>query len=125
MNNLQNNQKSDAAPMGYDTLLATAFSFRQFEWDYFNPPKKEDISIIVAESCFQLPEWINEKRNIRITITERKYSDTQLHYVAIIWWFNRGVSLVDSQDCVQTVNECIDLANKRMFELCTVFLGGC
>ena len=26
MNNLQNNQKSDVTPMGYDTMLATVFS---------------------------------------------------------------------------------------------------
>ena len=31
MNNLQNNQKSDAPPMGYDTLLAAVISFGFYE----------------------------------------------------------------------------------------------
>ena len=28
MDNLQNNQKSDATPMGYDTMLAPVFNYR-------------------------------------------------------------------------------------------------
>lgn len=35
MNNLQNNQKSDAPPMGYDTLLAAVKNKRLKEWFYY------------------------------------------------------------------------------------------
>jgi hypothetical protein len=107
-------------------LLATAFSFRQFEWKYYNPPKKSNsFADIVADCKFDLPKWIDEKRDCKIDIVATNYSWTGLHYTATLWWFNRGIHLVNSQDEIKTINECIELANKRMFELCTVFLGGC
>jgi hypothetical protein len=103
--------------------LNAAYGFRQLEWDYFNPVKNERPRKIAAESCFRLLDWMTEEKDCKITITENEYSYPYKIYTAEIWWFNRGVSLVSSKDRVETLNDCIDLANVRLFELATLFLG--
>lgn len=104
-------------------LLNTTFQFRQLEWDYFNPYKVEIPNKIVAECKFKLPDWMTEKQDCKITICENDFSRSFRVYTAHIWWFNRGVTLVGPQDEIQNTNDCIELTNVRLLELCTLFLG--
>jgi len=99
----------------------TKLQFRQLEWDYFAKNEKDNRQ--VAESRFKLPEWmVSEKKDCKITIRENNYVYNNPVYEAHIWWFNRGVALVSSADNIQNRNDCIDLVNKRIFELCSLFL---
>ena len=68
MNNLQNNQKSDETPMGYDTLLA-AFKNRRFkEWFYYFQHGhpfllKEEADIIVETRLNDgSSKWMNDSQ---------------------------------------------------------------
>jgi hypothetical protein len=45
MNNLQNNQKSDATPMGYDTLLAAVPERKDMDYDKVRTIGKEQYCI--------------------------------------------------------------------------------
>lgn len=112
-----------SAPITPNPMLNAAYQFRQLEWDYFNPYKVETPNKIVAESKFRLPNWMTEKQDCKITICENEFSRPFKIYTAHIWWFNRGVALVSSQDEIKNMNECIELANVRLFELGTLFLG--
>ena len=104
-------------------MLNAVYGFRQLEWNYFNPVKNEMPRKIVAESHFNLPNWMTEKHDCKITISENDYIRPYKIYTAEIWWFNRGVSLISSQDNVESIDDCIELANVRMFELSTIFLS--
>jgi len=117
-------QTTTSAGIAQTPKLSAAFEFRQLEWEYFNPAKiSNSFQKIVAQNNFMLPEWIAEKRECSIDITEADYSWTGKVYCATIWWFNRGVSIVQSSEGCKTVNDCIDLVNFRVFELGTLFLG--
>lgn len=105
-------------------MLNAAYQFRQLEWEHFNPYKDGIIyNKIVAESMFVLPNWITEEKDCKITICENDYTRSFKIYTATIWWFNRGVGLVNSQDEITNINDCIELANNRLFELGTLFLS--
>jgi len=107
-------------------MLAAAYSFRQLEWDYYSPPKiSNSFRKIVAQHKFELPKFINEKRECTIDICEADYSWTGLVYEATIWWFNRGVNIVHSSEGIKSVEDCQKLVDERMFEFSTVFLGCC
>lgn len=121
---MNNETSKNSEPMAENPLLSAAFEFRQLEWEYFNPAKiSNSFQKIVAQNNFTLPEWIAEKKECSIDITEAHYSRTGKVYCATIWWFNRGVSIVQSSEDCKTINDCIDLVNVRLFELGTLFLG--
>lgn len=107
-------------------MLATAYCFKQIEWAYFNPHKlSNSFQKIVAQANFELPKWITEKRDCSIDITLVNYSWTGEVYEATIWWFNRGIKIVNSSEGIKTISNCQELVNERIFELSTVFLGCC
>ena len=55
MNNLQNNEKSDAPPIGYDTLLVAIKNRRLKEWFYYFKNGHEfllnETFLILASHC--------------------------------------------------------------------------
>lgn len=99
------------------------YEFKQLEWEYFTPPRKNasDVYPVHAVSSFLLPQWIVEKRGAGIEIAEYPYHHTPC-YQATMWWFNRGVQMVGLGEA-QTVNQCIELVNERLFEFATLFLS--
>jgi len=104
--------------------LAAAYSFRHLEWDYYTPPKiSNSFRKIVAQHKFELPEFMDEKRECTIDICELDYSWTGLVYVATIWWFDRGINIVCLSEGIKSMGECQKLVDERMFEFSTVFLG--
>ncbi len=68
MNNLQNNQKSDITPMGYDTLLAAVKNRRLKEWFYYFQHGhpfllKEEVDIIVETRLNdKVSKWMNDSQ---------------------------------------------------------------
>ena len=94
--------------------------FKQLEWEYFNPYKKENISTICAISRIKLPHWSNEKRDIKIMVEEREPRFESKCYVATLWAFNRGIGLVFIDEAY-SVLDCVELCNVRLEEFASVF----
>lgn len=94
--------------------------FKQLEWDYFSPPKKQDISKIHAETSILLPHWFNGAKQIQIQISEGTYIGNDLSYVAKMFAFNRGIELVFPRECF-SVLECTELCNIRLEEFASIF----
>lgn len=94
--------------------------FKQLEWEYYSPYKKENINVVCATSYLMLPHWSNEKRNIKITIEEKEPHFESKCYTATLWAFNRGIGLV-FVDEAYSVLDCVDLCNSRLEEFASVF----
>ena len=66
MNNLQNNQKSNTPPMGYDTLLAAVKNRRLKEWFYYFQNGHEQLiseeADIIVETRLndRASKWMND-----------------------------------------------------------------
>lgn len=76
-------------------------TIKQLEWDYFSPPKDNGINKVFAIHNFKLPEWMREKNNCCIEIGEGYYWGDKW-FIARVWWFNRGVSIVSDYDKIKT-----------------------
>ena len=88
MNNLQNNQKSNTPPMGYDTLLAAVKNRRLKEWFYYfkNGHEfllKEEVDIICNTRDEPKFKHLNEREiqtliQLRISyMYEKKYPNAK------------------------------------------------
>lgn len=70
MNNLQNNQKSDKAPMGYDTLLAHVFERGQKVWF---PREKRPYTVKACDGRFAIcTKPFNVKKTVLYTIIDKE-----------------------------------------------------
>jgi len=78
MNNLQNNEKSDAPPIGYDTLLVAIKNRRLKEWFYYfkNGHEfllNEEVDIICNTRYEEKYKWMNDgqiQKLIRVRVKE-------------------------------------------------------